>query len=117
MGKIGHVVSATCVASVLALSTAACTPGVTTDIPTQIATADSYVQGALTIADTCVALHLPICSSPAVIAGIATARQVAEEALAEAKAFPVNGTTQDKISAALRVAMNAVLMFYSFKGG
>lgn len=115
MGRIGRIVGATCVASVFALSITACTPGVTADIPTQIATADTYVQGALTIADTCVALHLPICSSPALVAGIATARKVATEALAEAKAFPIDGTTQDKISAALRVAMNAVLLFYSFK--
>lgn len=95
---------------------AACsTPGTATDIPSQINTASSYVMIAEGIADTCVALKLPVCSSPAVVAGIAKAKQVADEALAEARAYPVDGTAQDKISAALRVAMNAVLLFYSWK--
>lgn len=97
---------------------AACaTPGATVDIPSQINTATSYVTIAEGIAGTCVALKLPVCSSPAVIAGIAKAKQVADEAIAEARAYPVDGTTQDKIQAALRVAMNAVLLFYSWKTG
>jgi hypothetical protein len=95
---------------------AACsTPGTTTDIPTQINTATSYVTLAEGVADTCIALKIPACSTPAMLAGIAKAKQVADEALAEAKAYPIDGTTQDKISAALRVAMNAVLLFYSWK--
>jgi hypothetical protein len=81
-----------------------------------IAYAEGYVAVAKAAATTCIALRLPICSSPAFIAGVAKAKAVADEALAEAKAYPVNGSTQDRINAALRVAMNAVLLFYSLKG-
>ncbi len=84
-------------------------------ISRNIAYAEGFVRTAEAAADTCIALRLPICSSPAFIAGAAKAKAVADEALAEAKAYPVGGSTQDKINAALRVAMNAVLLFYSLR--
>lgn len=89
--------------------------GDTSAISRNIATAEGFVRTAETAANACIAVRLPICSSPAFIDGVRKAEAVADEALAEAKAYPVDGSTQDKINAALRVAMNAVLLFNSLK--
>lgn len=91
-------------------------PADTSGIQKNIAYAEGYVAVGKAAAATCIALKLPVCSSPGFAAGVAKASAVADEAIAEAKAYPINGSTQDKINAALRVAMNSVLLFYSLKG-
>ncbi|WP_343714038.1 hypothetical protein [Inquilinus sp.] len=90
-------------------------PADTSGVQKNIAYAEGYVAVGKAAAATCIALKLPVCSSPAFADGVARATAVADEAIAEAKSYPINGTTQDKINAALRVAMNAVLLFYSLK--
>lgn len=90
-------------------------PGDTSGIQKNIAYAEGYVAVAKAAAATCIALRLPVCSSPAFVAGVAKATAVADEAIAEAKSYPVDGSTADKINAALRVAMNAVLLFTSLR--
>lgn len=99
----------------LAGCTPAAVPAPPSDISRNIATAEGFVRTAEAAADTCIALRLPMCSSPAFVDGVHKAKAVADEALAEAKAYPVGGSTQDKINATLRVAMNAVLLFYSLR--
>lgn len=86
-------------------------------ISREIAYAEGFVRIGEAAVDACIAKKLlSICSSPAFLDGVAKAKVVADGGLAEAKDFPVDGTTDDKIRAALRVAMNAVLLFYSLKG-
>ncbi|HXO70498.1 MAG TPA: hypothetical protein VN838_16160 [Bradyrhizobium sp.] len=103
-------------AAAFAVGLSACgTPQATVDISKQIQTAESYVNAAFAAVDGCIALQVPICQSPDFRAGVAKAKVVATQALAEAKAYPVNGDTQDKIQAALRVAMNSVALFFSLQ--
>lgn len=121
---------ATGVAFVIAFSFLAgilggCAPAAVPGDPTQppagstvsanIVYAEGFVKTAEAAADTCVALKLPLCSSATFVAGLQKARTIADAAIVEAKGYPINGTTEDKINAALRVAMNAVLLFYSLK--
>ncbi|WP_395675524.1 hypothetical protein [Inquilinus sp.] len=90
-------------------------PADTSGIQKNIAYAEGYVAVGKAAATTCIVLKLPACVSPAFADGVAKASAVADRAIAEAKAYPINGSTQDKINAALRVAMNAVLLFYSLR--
>ncbi|OWJ67462.1 hypothetical protein [Inquilinus limosus] len=90
-------------------------PADTSGIQKNIAYAEGYVAVGKAAAATCIALKLPVCSSPAFADGVAKASAVADQAIAEAKSYPIDGSTQDKINAALRVAMNAVLLFYSLR--
>lgn len=103
-----------CFLAVLAAGCAA-TPSQSGDVTKNIATAEMFVMTAEMTVDTCIALKIPVCTSPVFLAGVRQAKAVAAEALAEAKSFPIDGSTQDKINAALRVAMNAVLLFNSLK--
>lgn len=90
-------------------------PADTSGIQKNIAYAEGYVAVGKAAAATCIALKLPVCSTPAFANGVAKASAVADEAIAEAKSYPISGSTQDKINAALRTAMNAVLLFYSLR--
>lgn len=85
--------------------------GVRQDISGHIATAERYVGVAAVAADACVAAQVPFCVAHA--ADIAQAKAVAAEALNEAKAIAAADPTQAQTL--LRVAMNAVLLFYSLK--
>lgn len=76
-----------------------------------IATAEQYVTIAIAAADTCVAARVPFCVAN--VGKIDEAKSVAREALAEAKAIAATDATQAQTL--LRVAMNAVLLFYSFR--
>lgn len=82
-----------------------------TGISGHIATAEGYVNVAITAADACVAARIPFCVENA--AQIDQAKAVAREALAEAKVIAMSDPTQAQTL--LRVAMNAVLLFYSLK--
>jgi len=81
------------------------------DITGHIATAERYVQVAFIAADACVTTKIPFCVAHA--DDIAKAKQVATEALTEAKDIASSDPTQAQTL--LRVAMNAVLLFYSLK--
>lgn len=81
------------------------------DIASHIATAEQYVTIAIAAADTCVAARVPFCVAN--VGKIDEAKSVAREALAEAKAIAATDATQAQTL--LRVAMNAVLLFYSFR--
>lgn len=80
-----------------------------------IDTAQRYVMAAETAADTCVALKLPLCDSPAEQKAIAAAKAVADEALVEAKKQANEGAGATLVQTTLRVAMNALLLFYSMR--
>ena len=75
-----------------------------------VATAETFGEAAIVIADRCVAQKIAFCVSRA--DEIETAKTVARGALAEAKEV---GTDQTLGQTLLRVAMNAVLLFYSFR--
>ncbi|TSD89058.1 hypothetical protein FFK22_008735 [Mycobacterium sp. KBS0706] len=80
-----------------------------------IATARTYVTLAEAAADTCVVLRIPFCTMPATLEAIKTGKAVAEEALAEAQRQADEGQSASLVQTTLRVAMNAVLLFYSLK--
>jgi hypothetical protein len=86
--------------------------GVREDVSGHIATAERYVSVAVVAADACVAAQVPFCVEHA--SDIGQAKAVAAEALSEAKAIAAADPTQAQTL--LRVAMNAVLLFYSLKG-
>ncbi len=75
-----------------------------------VTTAETFVEAAIVIADRCVAQRVSFCVARA--DEIATAKTVALGALGEARAA---GTDQTLGQTLLRVAMNAVLLFYSLK--
>lgn len=81
------------------------------DISGHIATAERYVAVAFVAADACVVAQIPFCVQHAV--AIDEAKAVATEALSEAKAIAASDPTQAQTL--LRVAMNAVLLFYSLR--
>lgn len=104
---------ATALAMILFLSGCASSAGgVREDISGHIATAERYVGVAVVAADACVAARVPFCVEHA--RDIGQAKAVAAEALSEAKAIAAADPTQAQTL--LRVAMNAVLLFYSLKG-
>lgn len=90
-------------------------PPDTTPIQQHIDTAASYINAGFALVDTCIAAKLPLCSSPAFQAGVATAKAVATEALAEAKKQAAQGADADLVQTTLRVGMNAILLFYTLK--
>ncbi len=81
------------------------------DITSHIATAERYVSIAVIAADACIAAKVPFCVANA--DKIDEAKAVAREALQQAKTLAATDGTQAQTL--LRVAMNAVLLFYSFK--
>lgn len=81
------------------------------DIAGHIATAEQYVSVAIIAADACIAAKVPFCMANAT--RIDQAKAVAREALAQAREIAATDATQAQTL--LRVAMNAVLLFYSFK--
>lgn len=78
-----------------------------------INTAQTYVDTGFGIVSVCIAAHLPICASPSFVAGVAQARAVVDEAMQQARDIAASDPTQAQTL--LRVAMNAVLLFYSLK--
>lgn len=87
--------------------------GSQTSIEGNIDTAQTYVDTGFNIVGVCIAAHLPICSSPSFASGVAQARTVVDEAMQQARDLAASDPTQAQTL--LRVAMNAVLLFYSLK--
>jgi hypothetical protein len=83
------------------------------NIQGNIDTAQTYVDTGFNIVGVCIAAHLPICSSPSFASGVAQARTVVDEAMQQARDLAASDPTQAQTL--LRVAMNAVLLFYSLK--
>lgn len=76
-----------------------------------IDTAQRYVTVAIAAADACVAAQIPFCVQN--VGKIDEAKAVAAEALRQARDIAASDPTQAQTL--LRVAMNAVLLFYSFR--
>lgn len=75
--------------------------------------AQTAVDIAADTADSCVRRQLPLCVGKE--EQIAQSKAVAYEALAEAKKYAAEGASEDLVRATLRIAMNALLMFYPSK--
>lgn len=99
-------------AAALSLLLAACSAGTAqTDIQSHLDTAQRYVTVAVAAADACVAAQIPFCVQN--VGKIDEAKAVAIEALRQAREIAASDPTQAQTL--LRVAMNAVLLFYSFR--
>jgi hypothetical protein len=102
-------------AAALCIALIACAPTAAGDLSSHIAIARQYVTAAEMVANSCILSGLPICQKVEVQQAIAQAQRVAEEALTEAENYAKAGSDAERVQTLLRVAMNAVLMFYTYK--